>query len=204
MPAIVSHKYKFIFPHIPRTGGTSLTDFIMPHLGKNDVTDKTLEKHQAMRTLQRGFRRKGVFDNYVKFAVVRHPFDRIASLHQGYKPKCTLSSLIEQMTRGSICIDTYAFFWPIGRWLCDLEGNNLLDQTFRLEDGMEHVADFLKDLGVPQHHVITHVNKGVRNNGSGENLNKAFYLEQWEGLTRSQQTTFKHIYKWDYETFGYE
>jgi hypothetical protein len=204
MSAIVSHKYKFIYPHIPRTGGTSLTDLILPHLGRDDVM-QNLEKHQALRTLQRGFRRKGVFDNYTKFAVVRHPFDRIASLHQGYTPKCTMSSLIEQMDTGKVDINTYAFFWPIGRWITDLEGNNLLDETFRFEDGLGHAVQFLNDLGMPvKIEDLPHINKGVKNDDSGENLNKAFYLEQWQGLSYPHQEAFKNLYQWDYEAFGYE
>ncbi len=176
-----------------------MTDFIMPHLGPDDATGKTLEKHQAMRTLQRGFRRKGMFDNYAKFAVVRHPFDRIASLHQGYEPKCTLGSLIEQMAQGLIDINTYAFFWPQGRWLCDLEGNNLLDTVFRLEDSLEHVVDFLKDLGVPLKGELPHVNEGPLKSKAREK-----YEAAWNDLSYTHQAAFKHLYQWDYEAFGYE
>jgi len=40
------------------------------------------------------------------------------------------------------------------------EGNNLLDKVFRLEDGIKHVADFLKGLGVPLKGKFPHVNAG--------------------------------------------
>lgn len=199
MPAIVSHKYRFITPHIPRTGGTSLTEYLLPHLGKDDKMGPMLEKHQALRTIQRGFRRHGVFTNYTKFAIVRHPFDRIASLHQGYSPKCTLGSLIEQMVQGQVDIDTYAFFWPIGRWICDLEGNNLLDETFRLEDGLGQAVQFLNDMGVPLKGEIPHVNEGPLKSKDREK-----YLELWSGLSYPHQEAFKHLYQWDYEAFGYE
>ncbi len=177
-----------------------MTEFIKPHLGKSDAIDPyMLPKHESLRTISIGFRRKNVFRDYVKFAIVRHPFDRIASLHQGYSPECTFSDLVRQMASGQIDINKIAFFWPMGRWLCDRDGNNLVDVTFRLEDGFGFVTDFLKDLGVPNNGNFPHLNEGKL---KSENREK--YEEVWNGLSLEIRYLFKELYAWDYEAFGYE
>ena len=197
MSAIVSHKFKFIFPHIPRTGGTSLTEFIMPQLGRKDRTDSTLEKHQALRTLKLGF---DEFDDYVKFAVARHPFDRIASLHQGYEPKCTLEHLIAQIAAKKIDIKAYAFFWPMKRWLCNAKGENLADYIFKFESGFKPVVKFLNHMGMDLDiKDFPHVNAGNLKSKKREK-----YEAVWDGLSVQAQDTFRQLYKWDYEAFGYK
>ena len=134
MSAFLSHKLKLIFPHIPRTGGTSLTEFIEPFLGPDAITDGQFEKHQSLRTIKQAHPKE--FELYTVFAVVRHPFDRLASLIQGYRPKMTLAQLMSRLKAGIISKNE-AFFWSAQRWLCDINGENLADEVFKLEDGLD-------------------------------------------------------------------
>lgn len=198
MSAIISHKYKFIYPHIPRTGGTSLTQLMTPHLGGKDITDGQLEKHQSLNLISIGFPKETM--EYVKFAVVRHPFDRLASLHQGYSPKCSLSSIVDQLYYGKIDIKTYAFFWPVQRWICDAYGTNLIDRVFKFEDGFKDVVQFLNTLGMPiDIKDFPHVNKGLVNDG-----NRKYYADQRKMCSKETMLKIEELYAWDYKNLDYK
>jgi len=84
---IVSHKKKFVFIHIPRTGGTSIRKCIghfneipiwlhKSKLGKQ--TDQRLEKHVKAHTL---FSVIGSYNDYFKFGFVRNPWDWMLSIY---------------------------------------------------------------------------------------------------------------------------
>lgn len=195
MSALVSHKYKFIFPHVPRTAGTSLTEFVMPYLTDTDRTHSNqFEKHQALRTLKLALRRGDLFDKYVKFAVVRHPFDRIASLNVGYDGgKCDMNRLIERMVSGRVNIDKFAFFWSQQRWLCDHKGDMLAGKIFKFEDGFELVIDFLIDLGIP----VDADNFPKLNAAKKE----AYTVDD---VTPENLEAFYKLYQWDYDELGYK
>ena len=195
MSAFLSHKYKLIYPHIPRTGGTSLTEAVIPHLGAKDISDGRLEKHQSFRIIKIGHPKE--FAEYVKFAVVRDPFDRIASLHQGYNIDTNLSRVVEKLYYGIIPKDE-AFFWPMKNWLCSSEGEPLYDIIFRFETDLpDKITAFLKNAGIPVDN-FPHVNKGKLNDGKKE------YYEQKRKECKSVMPMFREHYSWDYAMFGYE
>ena len=101
---IYSEEKKFVFIHIPKTAGTSITAAIAPF---------SLYKHEKMKTTGKGFQvpyhvpirlvskiHSGIRDKhlirgrinftYFKFSVVRNPWDRMRSLwhiYGQYKPK---------------------------------------------------------------------------------------------------------------------
>lgn len=79
----ISHKYKVIFVHIQRTGGTSILktfEALDPDLVKilpfNPAKKRT--KHCFASDIQELIDEE-VFTNYAKFSVVRNPFDRMVS-----------------------------------------------------------------------------------------------------------------------------
>lgn len=79
----ISHKYKVIFVHIQRTGGTSILkafEELDPDLVKILPFDpaKKRTKHCFASDIQ-GLIDEEVFTTYTKFSVVRNPFDRMVS-----------------------------------------------------------------------------------------------------------------------------
>lgn len=107
---IISHTKKFIFVHIYKTAGTSISKILLPHarfiekissyypsyilikiinhiFGLNDLGNKWingLHKH-ASATEIKNYLDKKVFDEYYKFAFVRHPMDWQVSLYEYIK-----------------------------------------------------------------------------------------------------------------------
>lgn len=96
---IISKKHNFIFIHIHKTGGESIVAALEPDLGENDWTTSSgarawLQTHsrsqfRSFRTLRKHSRACAVrnvvpaslWDNYFKFAFVRHPVDRAISMY---------------------------------------------------------------------------------------------------------------------------
>lgn len=78
MACVISHKYQFIFIHVPKTGGTSFMSPFSPYwklLARDDI--KIRGHHRANR-LARQY--PDEWKKYFKFAFVRNPWDRAVSL----------------------------------------------------------------------------------------------------------------------------
>lgn len=92
---IISHKHKFIFISIPKTGSHSIRTLLRQHLGENDeeqccLFEKKLcsipelnIKHHGHHTAQEIKNVLGdkIFNEYFKFAFVRDPVDRLISTY---------------------------------------------------------------------------------------------------------------------------
>ncbi|MBN86701.1 MAG: hypothetical protein CL885_04185, partial [Dehalococcoidia bacterium] len=64
---MISHKHRFIFVHIPKTAGTSVTACLRPYC------ETYLKHHHILDVLPENH------DSYYKFCVARNPWDRCVS-----------------------------------------------------------------------------------------------------------------------------
>lgn len=100
---IISHEYKFIFFHIPKTGGISIDYALEPHLEKNVIIprhtyDDGLWRHTTARWLKEYFEKHGWdFDDYFKFTFVRNPWERVHS-HYYFMRRHVIKKIEEEKT----------------------------------------------------------------------------------------------------------
>jgi hypothetical protein len=66
---MISHEHKFIFVHVPKTGGTSIESLL----------DLSGAKHNTARQYRNFF--PDVWKRYFSFAFVRNPWDRVLSFY---------------------------------------------------------------------------------------------------------------------------
>lgn len=73
---LVSHRYKFVYIHIPKTGGTAIREAIRQH------TDYEFRQHNTFGDAQR----QGICcPGYTWIAFVRNPWDRLVSWYEFYR-----------------------------------------------------------------------------------------------------------------------
>lgn len=144
---MISHKHRFIFVHIPKTGGTSLASFLYRYCEK-------VIKHQFAEDLLD----ESVPDvDYFKFSLVRNPWEREISryFYQRQTPTNELHeearklSFKEWLRRRQNDEIFMSFFGaPMLDWLMDEKGNILVDYIGRLEtieSDWRNICDRLKD-----------------------------------------------------------
>jgi hypothetical protein len=88
---IISHHRQFVFVHIHKTAGESITASLLPVLTPEDlvlvgrqsatVNDVTVTKHSPARDV-RDMLQTDTWDRYFTFAFVRHPIERTLSLYR--------------------------------------------------------------------------------------------------------------------------
>ncbi len=164
---IVSHKLKFIFGAVPKTGTHSVRRALREHLGPDDIEQVGLfvQKrfpYEALAKAQHGhlsfaqvrpYLGEDAFQTYFKFAFVRNPFDRFVSY-------CSFSTREEgafdrdpRAVMRHFAIEQppmqHLLFYPQHLFLTSREGALLTDQVGRVEEMQASYDAIAARLGIP-------------------------------------------------------
>lgn len=205
---IVSHKHRFIFVAIPKTGTHSVRQGLREHMGDGDMEQARLfvEKQFPIPELARighghislaevrPFLGEDRFADYFKFAFVRNPFDRFISY-------CAFATSRE----GSFDRDPkrvmrhflftapphgHVIFRPQHLFLADRDGTLLVDELGKVEDMQRCYDAICARVGIPTT-ALDHANRSRRGDY------RAYYDQQLiDGVAK--------IYARDLELFGYD
>ena len=144
---IISHRHKFIFIHIPKTGGTSITKALMPFLGIKDLTGKDshedpLYHHRTAQEIKKIVGEK-IWNSYFKFAVVRNPWDLMVSEFHYFKNTPYLKNIVPKYDEKIKNYSTFRTFIeaeekntekPYLKYILDENGKNMVDYVATLEN----------------------------------------------------------------------
>ena len=211
---IVSHRHRFIFFAVPRTGSHAVRTALAPSLGPEDWQQEGLltgarsplpplgrigHGHISLR-LARPHLPEAVWRTYFKFAFVRDPYDRFVSAcammnkgnaayagHETAVMKYTLTSL-----RGAVSAASFRKLMlaqPQAGLLVDESGRIGVDFVGRYEDIQESFAQVCRRIGIPPQPLP------VVNAASHRP-----YREYYDDELRRLVTSF---YRRDFELLGY-
>lgn len=184
---MIDHNHKFIYIHIPKTGGTSIehtlakkcgTDLEKNELyGLEDLNGKrlpfndTMHRLKSKKTSWRHIRclqhltsneikqryENQIWSEYYKFTVVRNPWDELVSTYNYIKNK-----------RPDLCTKKFTTFkeWVINikntnrqtRYILDKNNQTMVDFIARFENIQSDFNTICKTIGIPEH-TLPHANK---------------------------------------------
>ncbi|OJW64084.1 MAG: sulfotransferase [Sphingomonadales bacterium 63-6] len=165
---IVSHRHRFIFAAVPKTGTHAVRQALREQMGDEDIEQVGLfvnkrfpwpelaaiqHGHLSLRQL-RPFLGEDAFNGYFKFAFVRNPFDRFVSY-------CAFmlrgGDLFERQPREAMYHflfreppEQHVLFQPQAALLVEDDGKTLLaDQVGRVEDMQGSYDAICAQIGIP-------------------------------------------------------
>ncbi|WP_170761974.1 sulfotransferase family 2 domain-containing protein [Ruegeria lacuscaerulensis] len=161
---MISHKHRCLFVHVPKTAGKSVLDlFGLPVLGADYDGSKDWIEDPYGHIPVHSYEKRKWFKSYYKFAIVRHPLDRLVSafhfldkggLNEGDRAfaKEHLSpyngDFQKFVTEGLESAKVYPHFRPQSDWLCKRWGRTDLDYVGKFETLEESMSEIAGQIGL--------------------------------------------------------
>ena len=176
---IVSHRHRFIFAAIPKTGTHSVRQALRVHLGPDDIEQVGLfvqkafpfdelarVRHGHLSLAQvRPFLGEEAFAGYFKFAFVRNPFDRFVSYCAFMTRADGAFAADPRGVMNRILFDLrpldHILFQPQHLLLTDAGGALLIDQIGRVEEMQASYDAICARIGIPSA-ALAQVNASTR------------------------------------------
>lgn len=194
------HNRKFIFIHIPKTGGTSIEYKLnLGHIENGfEIKDNIAYQHSDYNYYKILFGEEK-FNKCLKFSVVRNPYTRIISSffyipfeNLGFKGNQTFDDFLDYI---EVVVKNKNFnenlynilFKPQYMFICD-NGRIIIDNLFYFEKYYNVDKFLLEKFGISD--------KNIYLKGNYEKNNIV--------LTNIQKNKIYEIYKKDFEIFGYD
>ncbi|MCW4461709.1 sulfotransferase family protein [Sphingomonas sp. BT-65] len=205
---IISHRHRFVFTAIPKTGTHSVRQALREHLGPDDLEQVRLfvEKrlpwpelarlghgHISLAEL-RPVLGEEMFGGYFKFAFVRNPFERFVSYCAfATSQQGTFDHDPQGVMRHFLFVAPphhHIVFRPQHSFVCAPDGTLLADQLGRVEEMQAGYDAIGERIGIPSAPL-------GRANSSKHADYRSYYDQQLkDGVAR--------LYARDLELFGYE
>ncbi len=205
---IISHRHKFVFVAIPKTGTHSVRQALRQHLGPDDMeqvklfVDKQFPYSELARlghghiSLEqvRPFLGEEAFSAYFKFAFVRNPFDRFISYCAfitrqrnlfGQDPKGVMRHFLFAEPP-----EQHILFKPQHDFIVDTDGGLLTNAVGRVEEMQSSYEGICTQIGIPTAPL-------ARANGSSRGHYRQYYDQQLIDAVAAR-------YRRDLDIFGYD
>ena len=209
----VSHKHKFIFFAVPRTGSTTVRAVLDPFsdLKSRHITeiddDAPFYHHISPAEARVIFQQRGWdFESYYRFCFVRNPFDRATSLFHHRIKTQDVSTWQRFMTRQKVrflrkrvfnmYVDQHIVQWgrleaPVSEFVQSDDGTVLVDQIFPFEHLKKSLQTVFTHMDLPASRLsIPHKNQSDRSHY------RQYYNED-------SKTKVAEVYSEDIKEYGY-
>ena len=171
---MISHKHKTIFIHIPKVAGLSIEQVFIDDLklnyhnrtalllGKNnnsDIGPIMLSHLTADEIVRLHFLSENLFNEYFKFAFVRHPIDRVYSFYNyfGFKILVDFESFVCNCLRKIFENEKYHYFVkPMYEYIYSGDDKLLVDYVGRYENLENDFIEVAEKLSIKKN--LPHVN----------------------------------------------
>lgn len=225
---MISHRFKCVFVHIPKTAGQSVEHFFLNQhelswkekdkllQSKNTLPDKGPERLShllASEYYDCGHINKSDYDNYFSFAFVRNPWERLVSeyLHKKIDKKMSLKDFVlKGWPEADSFSDKYRHVIPQAEFLYDGAGNQLVDFIGRFENLQQDFDNVCHVLNLPDSR-LPHKNSSysfrrlwTRRLRHLFRLNKRVKKHYSEYYDDELKSIVADIYAKDIALFGYE
>jgi len=135
--------------------------------------------------------------HYIKFCIVRNPYDRIISAYHFMGKGKTFSEFIEWVYEEldkyyRYRIEPFVVILPQWEFVIDQNGKNGMNETLHFETLKEDFKKFKKKNNI-YCRKLPHINQRTRTN----NDIKSYF-------TKELEEKVYHMYQWDFKMFGYE
>lgn len=219
---IVNKKYKFIYIHVPRTGGTALRNLF----SKSDLTNfkdyfpeiTYMPFHITMEQAYNHYPAfKDQFDSFYKFGFVRDPYDRFLSAffytsriifkhphtffnEMGVKG---ITKHLKEIYIKKLYGEGTKFFEiikvPQYKFLCDSNDKIIVNEVFRFENYNDNFLQLGKKLNLPLPF------EWLQNNGVHQ-INESYKFDFDKKLILDDEIkdTIYNLYKKDFDIFNYQ
>jgi len=211
---MISHPRKTLFVHVPKAGGQSIESVFLKDAGlgwdergqiclgrnRDPARGPTRLAHlYADEYVACGHLSQADFDAYLKFAIVRHPYDRalseyryrVAARRKRGDPPVSFDEFMRWMPEDDR-LDLARHLAPQSRYVLDGAGHLLVDHLLRLENLEAEIAPlFLRIFGKPI--ALPHRNASAAADGPGR-----------DDLRPDQKRLLQDRYAEDFAAFGYE
>jgi len=226
---IVNHTHKFIFVHVPKSAGTSVTELFSQYSSFRDLEVGGTALGEA---LQNEFKKRfgltkhataseirtiagpEMWSSYFSFGIVRNPYARAQSTFhfmkrwRGNKEMDKLKFIENMPDFRTFALSPklkrkqyHRLLWSQTQWLCDEQGKLLVDQVGHLESLNADLAQIQAAIpGLPQRTQAEKTLAAPKRNKSDADD------EALQQLLRDEPEVEKALYEAyrdDFETFGY-
>ena len=206
----ISHQYRFIFFSNPKTGSSTIRQFLDPYtdvrpvLNYRNLTDANpFYPHMRPDEARPLFEQFGWdFEGYTKFVFVRNPWARLVSLYEHIHRENQKQPFADWLYSvkpygcggGGEAWERWRRYgsYSIEHIIKDSGGNILVDKVLRLEDMQQALIPFLGALGllVDPATPIGHKNSGTKKD----------YRRYYNAETREH---VEDLYRYDIVNYGY-
>ena len=177
---MICHHYKCVFVHIPKTAGQSIEHAFLNLLNLNwemraplllryndhqELGPPRLAHLKAEEYVSYKYLTQEMFDDYYKFSFVRNPWSRMISFYKyfGFNKRYEFKSFLLNVFKNRVWQETYWFVGPQSEFVCDKDGNILMDYIGKFENLQNDFNYVFQKLGLSPTD-IPHVNKSKTTN----------------------------------------